>query len=131
MRKFYLIGFALLLFFDTIGQTSFKLTANHSEPLEANIDWLIRIFTNPFVYIAIFAYISTFFTWMVLLKKAPVGPAFAASHLEIVTVMFVSIWVFNEEITLMRSIGAALIVLGIIFLALAEKEINQRQEISK
>jgi len=125
MRKFYLIGFALLLLFDTIGQTSFKLTANHAEPLEANIDWIIRVFTNPWVYIAIFGYIGAFFTWMILLKKAPVGPAFAASHLEVVTVMLVSIWVFNEHITLVRFSGAALIIIGIIFLAFAEKEINQ------
>ncbi|WP_392561825.1 EamA family transporter [Orbus sturtevantii] len=127
MRKFYLIGFALLLLFDTIGQTSFKLTAKHAEPLAASLDWLIRVFTSPLVYVAISAYICTFFTWMILLKKAPVGPAFAASHLEIVTVMFVSIWVFNEHITLIRFIGAALIIIGIIFLAIAEKNIHQQQ----
>jgi len=131
MRKFYLIGFALLLLFDTIGQTSFKLTANHAEPLEANIDWIIRVFTNPWVYIAIFGYICAFFTWMILLKKAPVGPAFAASHLEVVTVMLVSIWVFNEHITLVRFSGAALIIIGIIFLAFAEKEINQLEDKNK
>ena len=30
MRKFYLIGFLFLLLFDTLGQCSFKLTAQHS-----------------------------------------------------------------------------------------------------
>lgn len=127
MRKFYIVGFALLLLFDTIGQTSFKLTAIHAEPLAASIDWLIRVFTNPWVYIAVFGYIGAFFTWMILLKKAPVGPAFAASHLEVVTVMLVSIWVFDEYITLIRFIGATLIVIGIVFLALAEKEITQQK----
>lgn len=127
MRKFYLIGFALLLLFDTIGQTSFKLTANHAEPLEASIEWIIRVFTNPWVYIAVCGYIGAFFTWMILLKKAPVGPAFAASHLEVVTVMLVSIWVFDEHITLTRFFGATLIVIGIVFLALAEKEITQQE----
>jgi len=29
MRKFYIVGFALLLLFDTLGQSSFKLTAIH------------------------------------------------------------------------------------------------------
>ena len=82
MRKFYLIGFALLLLFDTIGQSSFKLTAIHAQPLQANIEWIARVFANPWVYIAIFGYIGAFFTWMTLLKKAPVGPAFAVSHLE-------------------------------------------------
>lgn len=131
MRNFYLIGFALLMLFDTIGQSSFKFTAIHAEPLEANIDWIIRVFSNHWVYTAIFGYIGAFFTWMALLKKAPIGPAFAASHLEVVTVMFASIWLFNEQITFMRFLGAALIVGGIIFLALAEKDIVENEQVGE
>ncbi|PIT39483.1 DMT family transporter [Snodgrassella alvi] len=127
MRKFYLIGFALLLLFDTLGQSSFKLTAIHAQPLEANLGWILRVFTQPWVYIAIAGYIGAFFTWMALLKKAPVGPAFAASHLEVVTVMLVSAFLFHEHITATRIIGAVFIVGGIIFLALAEKEIVQNE----
>lgn len=130
MRKFYLIGFALLLLFDTIGQSSFKLTAIHAQPLQANIEWIARVFTKPWVYIAILGYIGAFFTWMTLLKKAPVGPAFAASHLEVVTVMLVSAFLFHEHITVIRIIGAIFIVAGIIFLAFAEKELVQT-DISK
>lgn len=132
MRKFYLIGFTLLLLFDTLGQSSFKFTAIHADPLEFNIDWVIRVFTNHWVYTAILGYIGAFFTWMILLKKAPVGPAFAASHLEVVTVMIASVWLFNETITWERLVGAALIVAGIIFLALAEKQVtSQEQESNK
>ncbi|MCT6881067.1 multidrug efflux SMR transporter [Snodgrassella alvi] len=127
MRKFYLIGFALLLLFDTLGQSSFKLTAIHAQPLEANLGWISRVFTQPWVYIAIAGYIGAFFTWMALLKKAPVGPAFAASHLEVVTVMLVSAFLFHEHITAIRIIGAVFIVGGIIFLALAEREIVQNE----
>ena len=130
MRKFYIIGFALLLLFDTIGQSSFKFTANHAAPLELSLDWVIRVFSNHWVYTAILGYVGAFFTWMILLKKAPVGPAFAASHLEVVTVMIASVWLFNEQITITKLIGATLIVVGIIFLALAEKEINQKENIN-
>lgn len=125
MRKFYLIGFFFLLLFDTLGQCSFKLTAQHAEPLAISFDWIIRVFTNPWVYMAVFGYIGAFFTWMLLLKKAPIGPAFAASHFEVVTVMIASAWLFNEQITLLRLIGALLIVIGIIFLAAAEHKLNQ------
>jgi len=45
--------------------------------------------------------------------------------------MLVSIWVFNEHITLVRFSGAALIIIGIIFLAFAEKEINQLEDKNK
>ncbi|RKS86085.1 multidrug transporter EmrE-like cation transporter [Orbus hercynius] len=126
MRKFYLIGFALLLFFDTVAHCSFKMTALVAEPLEANTDWLWRVFSQQWVYLAIFGYILTFFTWMTLLRKAPIGPAFAASHLEVVTVMIASVWLFNEQITLTRILGALFIVTGIIFLAFAEKQILEQ-----
>ena len=131
MRKFYIVGFALLLLFDTLGQSSFKLTAIHAQPLAADWDWISRVFTQPWVYIAITGYIGAFFTWMMLLKKAPVGPAFAASHLEVVTVMLVSAFLFHEHITNIRILGAIFIVAGIIFLALAEKEIMETEEHTK
>ncbi|MCX8640906.1 MULTISPECIES: DMT family transporter [unclassified Gilliamella] len=126
MARFYLIGFTVLLIFDTIAQCSFKLAAIHAEPLAMSIDWLVRVFTNPWIYISIAGYIFTFFTWMTLLKKAPVGPAFAASHFEVVTVMIASIWLFNEPITLFKLIGTILIVSGIVFLAIAENKLTQQ-----
>lgn len=127
MAKFYLIGFAILLFFDTIAQCTFKLAAMHARPLALSSEWLIRVFTNPWIYISILGYILTFFTWMSLLKKAPVGPAFAASHLEIVTVMIVSVFLFHEPITLFKFIGAIFILSGIVFLAIAEGKINREK----
>jgi drug/metabolite transporter (DMT)-like permease len=127
MARFYIIGFTVLLLFDTIAQCSFKLTAIHAAPLTMNVDWLVRVFTNPWIYISIAGYILTFFTWMTLLKKAPVGPAFAASHFEVVTVMVVSIWLFHEPITLFKLIGAILIVSGIFFLALAESKLSKQK----
>lgn len=128
MKKFYLIGFGILLLFDTLGQTSFKLAAIAAEPLEMGIEWIIRVFTNPWIYVAIIAYIATFFAWMTLLKHAPVGPAFAAAHMEVVTVMIVSVWVFNDSITWPRLIGAILIIIGIIFLAFAEKQVLAQEK---
>lgn len=122
MKKFYLIGFGILLLFDTLGQTSFKLAATAAEPLAMSMEWVVRVFTNVWVYVAIFGYIVTFLAWMTLLRHAPVGPAFAAAHMEVVTVMIVSIWLFNDHITLGRFLGALLIVIGIICLAFAEKQ---------
>ncbi|OCG33220.1 hypothetical protein A9G29_04680 [Gilliamella sp. Fer2-1] len=127
MARFYVIGFSVLLYFDTIAQCSFKLTAIEAQPLEMSIEWLIRVFTNPWIYISIAGYILTFFTWMTLLKKAPVGPAFAASHFEVVTVMIASIWLFNEQVTLFKFVGTILIVSGILFLAIAENKLAKQE----
>jgi len=120
MRKFYLIGFLVLLVFDTMGQISFKMTAGDAAPLEASLGWLTRILSTPWLYVAICGYIGAFFTWMTLLRRAPVGPAFAAAHMELVTVMIASYFIFNEQLDMPRFIGAALIIAGIIVLAFAE-----------
>lgn len=117
---FYLIGFLLLMLFDSIGAVSFKVAGDHALPVEANVAWLLRIFTNPWVYGAIVGYVGAFFTWMTLLKHAPIGPAFAASHLEVVSVMLLSVWLFNEHLTLGRILGALSILAGIVFLGFAE-----------
>ena len=120
MRRFYLFGFALLMAFDTLTQISFKLAGNHALPVQANLAWLLRVFGEPWVYGAVLGYLGAFFTWMSLLKHAPIGPAFAASHLEVVSVMLLSVWLFDEHLTLPRVLGAVAIVAGIVCLGLAE-----------
>lgn len=122
MRRFYLIGFALLMAFDTLTQISFKLAGNHALPVEANFAWLLRLFGEPWVYGAVLGYLGAFFTWMSLLKHAPIGPAFAASHLEVISVMALSVWLFHEPLTATKLLGAAAILAGIVCLGLAERE---------
>ena len=59
---------------------------------------------------------------MSLLKRAPIGPAFAASHLEIISVLALSHYLFNEEIGWSQIVGCLFIIAGIICLALSETE---------
>jgi drug/metabolite transporter (DMT)-like permease len=118
--RFYLSGFALLLAFDTIVQLSFKCAGEHAFPPEANWAWVVRIFGHPWIYIALIGYVGNFFTWMSLLKHAPIGPAFAATHLDVVSVMFASALLFHEALTTTRLFGVAVILLGIMCLAFAE-----------
>jgi drug/metabolite transporter (DMT)-like permease len=120
MRRFYLLGFLLLMAFDTLAQVRFKSAGNGAFPPQASLAWLLRVFSQPCVYGAVIGYVGAFFTWMALLKHAPIGPAFAASHLEVVSVMLLSIWLFDEHLTLARVLGAIAIVAGIVCLGLAE-----------
>lgn len=118
--RFYLGGFALLLVFDTLVQVSFKLTGAHAFPPQASWAWVLRIISQPWIYVALIGYIGNFFTWMSLLKRAPIGSAFAASHLDVISVMLASAWLFHEALTPMQLFGAGVIVLGIVCLACAE-----------
>ena len=58
-------------------------------PASAASEWLKAAVLSPWIYGAVAGYLGAFVTWMTLLKHAPVGPAFAASHLEVVTVLIV------------------------------------------
>ncbi|MGE7139230.1 DMT family transporter [Luteibacter sp. NPDC031894] len=120
MRRFYVFGFLLLMAFDTLAQLSFKLAGIHALPVAADLAWLSRVFGQPWIFGALAGYVGAFFTWMSLLKHAPIGPAFAASHLEMVSVMLLSAWLLHEPLTLARLAGAALIVAGILCLGAAE-----------
>lgn len=117
LTRFYLLGFLLLLAFDTLAQVSFKLAANHALPLTMDAIWALRVAATPWTWVAIAGFIGAFFTWMTLLKHAPIGPAFAASHLEVVSVLIVSTWLFGEHLSLLQLLGSALIVAGIVCLA--------------
>ena len=121
MRRFYLFGFLLLMGFDTLAQLSFKLAGNHALPVAANLAWLLRVFGQPWIYGALVGYLGAFFTWMSLLKHAPIGPAFAASHLEVVSVMLLSVGLLHEPLTAPRVLGAVVIVAGIVCLGAAER----------
>ncbi|ALH95890.1 DMT family transporter [Acinetobacter equi] len=122
MRSFYIIGFLALLSFDTLAQISFKYASIYALPVTFDIAWLTRIFSQPWIYGAFVGYIGAFFTWMTLLKYAPVGPSFAASHLELISVTLFSIWLFNEPLTIPKVIGATLIIAGVLFLAKQEDD---------
>ncbi len=120
MKRHIVAGFVLLMCFDTLAQISFKLAGEHALPLEPNMGWLIRVFSHIYIYGALLGYVGAFVCWMSLLRRAPIGPAFAASHLEVVSVMLASYWLFAEPLTIVRLAGAAAIVAGILCLALAE-----------
>ncbi len=112
-----MIGFLVLVIFDTLAQVSFKLAANAAAPVALEHAWLLRVVSEPWVYIAVGCYLGTFFTWMTLLVRAPIGPAYAASHLEVVSVLVLSAVAFNEHIGTPQLAGCALIVMGIACLA--------------
>ena len=122
MKRFYLIGFGLLMAFDTLAQLSFKWAGLHGGDPTFDLPWLLRVFAQPYIYGAIVGYVGAFFSWMALLTRAPVGPAFAASHLEIVSVLLLSAWLFGERLTPLQWLGSAAIVAGILCLARGEAE---------
>ncbi|MEP6633459.1 MAG: EamA family transporter [Luteimonas sp.] len=112
--------------FDTLAQLSFKLAGMQVFPPALELQWVLRLFATPWIYGAVVGYVGAFFTWMKLLERAPIGPAFAASHLEVVSVMLLSALLFDETIGLAKAGGAVLIVIGIVCIALGERDRERR-----
>lgn len=81
------------------------------------LTWGTNAVCNIWTYAAVAGYLGAFFTWMTLLKHAPVGPAFAATHLEVVAVLIVSVLYFGEHLGTAQVIGGCFIVSGIIVLS--------------
>jgi len=54
---------------------------------------------------------------MTLLEHAPIGPAFAASHVEIVSVLLFSVLLLHETFTARQVTGSCLVLAGIGVLA--------------
>jgi len=113
-------GFAALVLIDTWTQIAFKLASRQTGEFMLTTRWLSAAAVTPFIYGAIAGYIAAFLAWMTLLEHAPVGPAFAASHLEVVTVLMISVPLFGEHLSAGKLAGAACIVTGIIMLSFSE-----------
>ena len=119
-REFYAIGFSVLIFFDTLTHVAIKLSSAHAGAFAINMEWIFHVMQNPWLYAAIVGYLGAFVSWMTLLKQAPIGPAFAASHLGMVAVLAVSVGIFGEHLSALQLVGASCIVIGIIFLGISE-----------
>lgn len=129
MKKlyFYAIGFSILIFFDTLTQISIKLASAQAGAFAMNAQWLLTVLHNPWLYAAVLGYLGAFGAWMTLLKHAPVGPAFAASHLGLIPVLLISASYFGEKLSHMQILGAVCIMVGIVFLSLSEAKYSHEQ----
>jgi len=119
-RSTMLIGFLLLVVIDTFVQIGFKLAGNNTLPVTLDLPWLERVAREPWVVGVLLGYGAAFLTYMTLIKHAPIGPAFAASHMEIVTVTLFSVLVFGDTLTLWQAVGCCTIVTGVFVLAATE-----------
>ena len=121
MKRNLLLGFAALLGFDTLAQIGFKLTALHAGEADFTARWVWAAVAQPWALAVVAGYLGAFAVYMTLIKHAPIGPAFAASHLEIVVVILISLLFLGESLSLAQALGCAAIVAGVLILAATEE----------
>lgn len=120
-RSVMILGFLLLMAIDTFVQVGFKLAGNNTLPVTLDWPWLQRVLNEPWLLGVLVGYGAGFLVYMTLIKYAPIGPAFAASHLEIVTVTLFSVYVFGDTVTMLQGLGCCAIVGGVVLLAATEE----------
>ncbi len=121
MRLKILLGFLLLIAIDTYVQIGFKFAGNSIGEPTLDAAWLTRVLNEPWLLTVLAGYGAAFVVYMTILKYAPVGPAYAASHMEIVTVTIFSWAYFGDTITPVQAIGCCAIVGGVLMLAATEE----------
>ncbi|MBF9235266.1 EamA family transporter [Microvirga alba] len=121
-RTHFLIGFLALLALDTLGQIGFKITGENVAPIQIGLDFASRLLSEPWALTIALAYGGAFIVYMTLIRDAPVGLLFAASHLEIVTVTAASMVLFGDRLNLIQLFGCAAILGGVLLLAKTETD---------
>lgn len=120
-RTTMIFGFLLLMTIDTFVQIGFKLAGNNTLPVTLDLPWLQRVVNEPWLIGVLLGYGAGFLVYMTLIKHAPIGPAFAASHMEIVTVTLFSVFVFGDTVSVWQALGCCAIVAGVVVLAATEE----------
>ena len=124
MNRAVLLGFTALLALDTLAQVGFKLSAVQAGEARLDWHWVLATVSQPWALAVIVGYLGAFGVYMTLIKSAPIGPAFAASHLEIVVVILVSVLFLGESLSVVQALGCVVIVAGVVLLAATETSEN-------
>ena len=75
--------------------------------------YFLTFAVQPALWLALVAFVATFFAWLAFLSRVPLGEGVMAGSITIVGVMLGGRLVFKERITLPRALAIALIAVGV------------------
>lgn len=84
------------------------------EPMDQKLGYFVRLLLNPWVVSAMLAAFAAMICWMGAMTKFELSKAYPFMALNFVVVGLCSVWLFNEQLTLPKVAGVALIVLGLV-----------------
>jgi len=95
-----------------IGQLLFKI-GTKDKTFDSAIAIVKTVF-SPIILSGLFLYALTTILWLYILTKMPINRAYPISALAYPSVLIMSKFLFNENITVMRWIGVGIIFIGIV-----------------
>ncbi|WP_027415579.1 hypothetical protein [Aneurinibacillus terranovensis] len=113
MKGLFLIIFSVMV--GSVGQVLLKVGMNKIGSTSLNVlpSKLITIFTNPMIVLGFICFISSSLLWMVVISGNQLSSAYPMVSLGYIFVFIMSIFLFNETVTVPKSIGLMVIVLGV------------------
>ncbi|MCI8341779.1 MAG: EamA family transporter [Firmicutes bacterium] len=94
-----------------VGQVLFKLGSAGKE-LSSLTD-VIKLMFTPTILLALAVYGCTTLLWVYILNRSKISVVYPIQSLAIPIVMIISSFIFKEEVTLTKYIGAALVCVGV------------------
>lgn len=115
MSYFYIF---LTILFTVYGQIVIKwqvtLAGSFPQAHIEKLQYIIKLLLNPWVISGLVCAFLASITWMAAMTKFDLSYAYPFMSLAFVLVMFLSAIFFKEPVTIPKSIGLGLIILGII-----------------
>ena len=78
-----------------------------------NIIDIIKVMFSPCIFSGLMIYVGATFLWLYILSKADLSYVYPLQSLAFIFAIFVSIFIFRENVTLNRWIGTIVICLGV------------------
>ena len=78
---------------------------------------LPAVFLSPFIWAGLALYVIGTVIWFAVLSRAPLNVVYPLQSLAYVLALFGSILIFREQVTAIRWIGVAVILLGVVLVS--------------
>ncbi len=104
-----------------IGQLSLKHGMTTVGEIKLDISstpgMLVRSFGNPYVLLGYIMYGLSSLSWLIVLSRVELSLAYPMISVAYVLVVFLSWWLFSEQVTALRVVGTLVICLGVFIMS--------------
>jgi drug/metabolite transporter (DMT)-like permease len=97
----------------TATQLAFKWAGSELEDQELRLAFLANALGKPSVWVAIAGYAAMFALWINILRRVPLSRAYLITAIVYVPVSFGAWLIFGEQVSMLRAMGIAAIVIGV------------------
>ncbi len=118
--------FLFLIFIDlleTFNQFCFKKTALANSSFDIKtfqdiIHFATGVLASPFLWLALVAVLLIFIIWSTILSKIDLSVAVVVNSFSFITIPLVSVVFLHERVSLLRWLGIAIILMGVVLASL-------------